>query len=81
VDKGWFRERPQIEAPPDLAVILSTAREIATAMAFLHDLDIVHGDLTGGGSSCLPLRLQSSMVFKAVMLPEVNGSVPLFSTC
>ena len=58
MDKGWFRERPTVDAPPSLPIILTTACEIASAMAFLHGQGIIHGDLTGGMPNallpCLP---------------------------
>ena len=31
-----------------LAFCRATAREIASAMSYLHSLDILHGDLSGG---------------------------------
>lgn len=31
-----------------MVAVLATAMEIASAMRFLHDKDIVHGDLSGG---------------------------------
>ena len=34
-------------APPDLAAILATAREVAAAMSYLHHKNMLHGDLTG----------------------------------
>ena len=39
-DKGWFKD--------NLAALLSTANNVATAMAFLHSKGIIHGDLSGG---------------------------------
>ena len=33
---------------PDLATILATAAEIAEGMRFLHERNVLHGDLTGG---------------------------------
>lgn len=54
VDKGWFRESPTVTAPPSIPIILTTAREIASAMAFLHGQGIIHGDLTGGMASHCP---------------------------
>ena len=32
---------------PDLVNVLLTAQEIASALAYLHKLDVLHGDLTG----------------------------------
>jgi len=48
VDKGMFRQRKSPTAPPDMPVVLATAREIASGMAFLHGHGIIHGDLAGG---------------------------------
>lgn len=48
VDKGWFRTSPCFKSPPKLDIILATAHQIATAMGFLHDRNVIHGDLTGG---------------------------------
>ena len=42
-------------ALPNMPVILATAQEIASGMAFLHQHGIVHGDLTGG-AVLSPLR-------------------------
>ena len=50
IDKGWFRERPAVAAPPNMRTILSTATELASAMACLHANNILHGDLSGGWS-------------------------------
>ncbi|KAK9825366.1 hypothetical protein WJX81_004837 [Elliptochloris bilobata] len=36
------------EGPPNMDMILVTAQEIASGMAFLHSHGIIHGDLTGG---------------------------------
>ena len=47
IERGWFRtNRSAIYGLPDLICILATAREIASGMAHLHSLDILHGDLT-----------------------------------
>ena len=45
-------------AQPNMATILTTALEVASAMAFLHEHSIVHGDLTGGDLSRLGFRVQ-----------------------
>ena len=43
------------EGPPNMEVILATAEEIASGMAFLHSQGIIHGDLTGGDCSACSL--------------------------
>ena len=48
VDKGMFRQRRSPTASPDMPVVLATARQIASGMAFLHGHGIIHGDLAGG---------------------------------
>ena len=48
VDRGLFRQETSVDAQPNMATILTTALEVASAMAFLHEHGIVHGDLTGG---------------------------------
>ena len=50
IEQGWFRRPPIKTAPvaaPDIGSILLTAKEIAGALAYLHSLDVLHGDLTG----------------------------------
>lgn len=52
VDKGWMREErslTSVDGVPCLATILAVALEIAQGMSFLHERNVVHGDLTGGG--------------------------------
>jgi len=48
VDRGIFRQRRSPTALPDVPVILATAQEVASGMAFLHEHGIIHGDLAGG---------------------------------
>ena len=49
ITKGWFRQVPTEEdSPVNVKHLLLTAREIAGAMSYLHDEDILHSDLTGG---------------------------------
>ncbi|KAK9790562.1 hypothetical protein WJX73_005557 [Symbiochloris irregularis] len=53
VDRGIFNEasRDPLRAGtylPNMTAVGCTAREIAAAMTYLHSLDILHGDLTGG---------------------------------
>ena len=50
IEQGWFRS-PKTKkvplGPPDLNGILLTAKEIAAALGYLHQTDVLHGDLTG----------------------------------
>ncbi len=64
VDKGWFRSRPSIDAPPCLPVILTTAQQIASAMAYLHAKGIIHGDLTGGRAALLASHVSCCCSFQ-----------------
>lgn len=49
VDRGWFRKvRSVTEGGPDMAAVLSTAAEIAGALRYLHEQNILHGDLSNG---------------------------------
>eukprot|EP00891_Asterochloris_glomerata_P001527 jgi/Astpho2/1527/Aster-05401 len=51
VDKGtFFLPRAAGEGPPqpNMKAITNTAREIASALMYLHSRDVLHGDLTGG---------------------------------
>ena len=53
MDRGVFKLQMSTSAVPDVTVILTTATEIASGMAFLHEHGIIHGDLTGGMVLCL----------------------------
>lgn len=47
IDRGWFRtNRSALHGLPDLTPILATVREVASGMAHLHSMNILHGDLT-----------------------------------
>ena len=42
--KGWFRtSRDPTKGGPDYRAVAMTALEVASAMAFLHSHDIIHG--------------------------------------
>lgn len=59
VDRGWMRKKRSLTAPPDMRAMLTTLREIAAGMAFLHAQDVLHCDLTGGlwlGRGCLAVK-------------------------
>lgn len=43
---------------PNLLAVLATARDVASAMAYLHSLGVVHGDLTAG--NCMLVSRQPS---------------------
>lgn len=49
VDRGWLLdEASHFSGVLGLTRLLLTGLELAKAMAYLHRLDILHGDLTGG---------------------------------
>ena len=49
VDRGWLLdEASHFSGVLGLNRLLLTALELAKALAYLHRLDILHGDLTGG---------------------------------
>ncbi|KAL4459136.1 hypothetical protein ABPG75_014001 [Micractinium tetrahymenae] len=48
VDRGWLRTQPKLDAPPNVLAVLLTAQEISAALAYLHDQNILHGDLSPG---------------------------------
>ena len=49
VDRGWLlSEASHFSGVVGLKRLLLTALELATALAYLHGVDIMHGDLTGG---------------------------------
>ena len=50
VDRGAFRavRMGYVGSEANLAAVVKTGQEIASAMAYLHSLDILHGDLTAG---------------------------------
>mmetsp|Transcript_4521 Transcript_4521/g.13071 ORF Transcript_4521/g.13071 Transcript_4521/m.13071 type:complete len:751 (-) Transcript_4521:124-2376(-) len=53
VDRGWFRQKHSL-FEVDFKRILTAAKEIAAAMAYLHSQNILHGDLTGGNILFVP---------------------------
>ena len=57
VDRGWLytSHASHSTGVTDLQKLLLTALELAKALAYLHSMDIMHGDLTGGN-----VLLQSS---------------------
>lgn len=50
MDRGWLyaSHASHFSGVTDLRKLLLTALELANAMAYLHSVDIMHGDLTGG---------------------------------
>ena len=48
-DRGWFRTEPsRTKGKPDMSIILPTALELADGLGYLHEQDILHGDLSPG---------------------------------
>ncbi len=50
VDRGWLytSRASHFTGVTDLRKLLLTALELANALAYLHSVDVMHGDLTGG---------------------------------
>jgi len=50
VDRGWLytNTSSHFTGLTDLKKLLLTALELANALAYLHSVDVMHGDLTGG---------------------------------
>ena len=50
VDRGWLYtgKASHFNGVTDLKKLLLTALDLANAMAYLHSVDVMHGDLTGG---------------------------------
>ena len=50
MDADLFRIKPSGSQPgkPNLSAIITTAYDIAAAMRYLHNNNILHGDLTAG---------------------------------
>lgn len=47
MDRGWLRVSSALESSgPRMDAVLATAVELASALAFLHSKDIVHGDMS-----------------------------------
>ena len=46
MERGWFRRRGSLY-DLDYTSIIRTTKEVAGAMAYLHSVDLLHGDLTG----------------------------------
>ena len=64
IDEGAFRnDRSVFDGRPDMQVILPTALEIASALAYLHSNDVLHGAC--GGKLCrqTPLYVRALVFF------------------
>lgn len=47
IDMGWFRQHADLNSPPNLRFVIWTALEIASALQYLHEEALLHGDLSG----------------------------------
>lgn len=74
IDRGWFRtNRSAIHGLPDIMPILATAREVASGMAHLHSMNILHGDLTS-----LNVLLTSSDIDNRGFIAKVSRCMCVF---
>ncbi len=58
------------DSPPCMETLLTTAREVASGLAFLHSKDILHCDISGGRS--LALRASTSWLSPVAKLRDVR---------
>lgn len=48
IERGWFRENMSLSGEPDMLAIITTAQEVVSALAYMHERDLIHGDVRGG---------------------------------
>lgn len=46
-ERGWLRQERKTTSPADMAVVWRTLLDVASAMAYVHNCSVIHGDLTG----------------------------------
>ena len=69
---------PQNATLPNMTNILLTASEMASGMAYVHSLGILHGDLKGIAASCTPAQQPDICLFPGLLfllLPASSGGV------
>jgi serine/threonine protein kinase len=59
VDRGWLLNRRDRASGPNMLAVLHTAMEIAAAMQYLHQNNVLHGDLTCGNVLLVGVRHDS----------------------
>ena len=47
IERGWFRKNLSLAGEPDMLAIISTAQEVISALAYMHERDLIHGDVRG----------------------------------
>ena len=47
IERGWFRKNLSLAGEPDMLAIISTAQEVIAALAYMHERDLIHGDVRG----------------------------------
>ena len=47
IERGWFRKNMSLSGEPDMLAIITTAQEVVSALAYMHEQDIIHGDVRG----------------------------------
>ena len=47
IERGWFRKNRSLSGEADMLAIITTAQEVVSALAYMHERDIIHGDVRG----------------------------------
>lgn len=47
IERGWYRKKRSLSGEADMLAIITTAQEVVSALAYMHERDIIHGDVRG----------------------------------
>ena len=70
IERGWFRKNRSLSGEPDMLAIITTAQEVVSALAYMHERDIIHGDVRGAN-----IMLCSSTVSERGFTAQVTCQV------